>query len=96
VVSHSRVLPNPWSINEAWAFVDALLASPGLSVLTETEHHRAVCADLVNEMPQLRGNLVTDLNVAVLMREHGIKVIYTHDADFHRFRHLEVRDPLQH
>jgi len=95
VVSHPRVLPNPWSINDAWVFVDALLASPGLDILTETDLHQAVCADVINEMPQLSGNLVTDLHIAVLMREHGIKVIYTRDADFHRFAHLEVRDPLQ-
>jgi uncharacterized protein len=96
VVSHPRVLlPNPWSVNDAWAFVDALLASPGLDILTETELHQAVCADVTNEMPQLSGNLVTDLHIAVLMREHGIKVIYTRDADFHRFSQLEVRDPLQ-
>jgi uncharacterized protein len=95
VVSHPRVLPNPWSTGQAWAFVNALLASPGLYVLTETELHRAVCAEVVNETPQLNGNLITDLHIAVLMREHGVKVIYTRDADFHWFRHLEVRDPLQ-
>jgi toxin-antitoxin system PIN domain toxin len=95
VVSHPRVLPNPWSISQAWAFVDALLASPGLGVLTETELHQAVCSDVINEMPQLSGNLVTDLRIAVLMREHGVKVIYTRNADFHRFPYLEVRDPLQ-
>jgi predicted nucleic acid-binding protein len=28
------------------------------------------------------------------MREHGVRRIYTRDADFHRFPFLEVVDPL--
>jgi predicted nucleic acid-binding protein len=50
---------------------------------------------VIKELPQLAGNLVMDLQIAVLMREHGVKVIYTRDADFHRFSFLEVLDPLQ-
>ena len=29
------------------------------------------------------------------MREHGIRRIYTRDTDFHRFRFLEVVDPIE-
>ena len=43
----------------------------------------------------LAGNLISDLHIAALMREHGIKTIYTRDSDFQRFPFLEVRDPLQ-
>jgi predicted nucleic acid-binding protein len=28
------------------------------------------------------------------MREHGVRVIYTRDADFHRIPFLEVADPV--
>jgi predicted nucleic acid-binding protein len=28
------------------------------------------------------------------MREHGVRRILTHDADFHRFPSIEVIDPL--
>lgn len=95
VVSHPRVLPRPWSLKDAWGFVESLLAAPGLEVLAETTRHEDVCADLIEAVPQIAGNLVTDLHIAALMREHGVKVIYTRDADFHRFPFLEVRDPLQ-
>jgi len=95
VVTHPRVLANPLPMKDAWEFVQALLVSPGLTLLTETPLHEDVCADVIGEVPQAAGNLVTDLQIAVLMREHGIKVIYTRDADFHRFPFLEVRDPMQ-
>ena len=36
----------------------------------------------------------TGFQTAILMREHGIKTIYTRDTDFHRFPFLEPIDPL--
>jgi predicted nucleic acid-binding protein len=53
-----------------------------------------VAWEVFEEMPTLSGNVMHDAATAVLMREHGIKSIYTRDADFHRFRFLEVLDPL--
>ena len=94
VTTHSRVLRKPWSLREAWSFVDALLTSPGLTVLSATDRHAAVSRATIAEMPHLAGNLLHDLHTAVLMREHGIRVIYTRDADFHRFTFLEVVDPV--
>lgn len=47
------------------------------------------------EVPGIVGNLVFDAHTAILMREHGIRRIYTHDVDFHRFPFLEVIDPLE-
>ena len=44
--------------------------------------------------PQLAGNLAHDAHTAALMREHGIRRIYTRDTDFHRFPFLEPVDPL--
>jgi predicted nucleic acid-binding protein len=41
----------------------------------------------------LRGNILHDAHTAALMREHGIKEIYTRDMDFHRFPFLTVLDP---
>jgi predicted nucleic acid-binding protein len=53
-----------------------------------------VAARTLVEVAGLRGNLLHDAHTAILMREHGIRRIYTRDADFHRFRFLEVLDPL--
>jgi predicted nucleic acid-binding protein len=41
-----------------------------------------------------RGNLVPDAHVAALLRQHGVTVLYTADADFRRFDFLDVRNPL--
>ena len=94
IATHARVLRAPWSATKAWAFVDAMLASPGLGILVETDRHSAVAEEVVREVPHLAGNLLHDAHTAILMREHGIRRIYTRDTDFHRFPFLEVVDPL--
>ena len=41
------------------------------------------------------GNLFFDVRTAVLMLEHGVRRIYTVDADFLQFPDLEVVNPLR-
>jgi toxin-antitoxin system PIN domain toxin len=92
--THRAVWPTPWTAEEAWAFVDALLASPGLAVLAPTERHARVAAQTLAEIPGLEGNVFQEAKTAILMREHGVRRIYTRDVDFHRFPFLEILDPL--
>jgi len=94
ITTHPRVLRKPWRVSQAWGFVQALLGTPGLHVLVETDRHAAVAEQVLSELPQLSGNVLHDTHIAILMREHGIKWIYTRDTDFHRFPFLEVVDPL--
>ncbi len=94
VTTHPRVMRRPWRVAEAWGFIAALLASPGISVLVPTDRHTAVAAQVVEEHPHLCGNLLHDAQTAVLMREHGICRIYTRDTDFYRFPFLEPVDPV--
>lgn len=95
VTTHPRVMRHPWGISEAWMFVTALIASPGLDVLSPTHRHAEVAGQVIADIPHLSGNLLHDTHTAVLMREHGIRRICTRDTDFHRFPFLEVIDPLQ-
>lgn len=94
VVTHPRVLPNPWSGPEALEFVRALIDTPSHGVLTESDRHIGIALELASEVPALGGNLIHDFHTAVLMREHGLSRIYTRDADFHRFGFIDVVDPL--
>lgn len=95
VSTHPRVFREPWSAGEARSFLAALFASPGQTFLKPTERHPAVLRQTLDELADLRGNLMHDLHTAVLMREHGISRIVTRDTDFHRFPFLTVVDPLR-
>ncbi len=95
VSTHPRVYRSPRSSPEAWQFLEAVLESPGVTLLGPTPRHPVVLRETLEELPDLRGNIVHDLHTAVLMREHGISRIYTRETDFHRFPFLEVLDPLR-
>lgn len=95
VSTHPRVFRRPWTLREGYAFLQALLASPGLALLNPTGRHSKLLHEATAELPDLAGNIVHDLNTAVLMREHGVSRIYTRDSDFHRFPFLTVIDPLR-
>lgn len=95
VVTHRRVLERPRPLPEAWAFVEALLASPSLRLLLPSTRHAEVARQTFAELPDLAGNVLHDAHTAILMREHGVRTIYTRDTDFHRFPFLEVLDPLR-
>ena len=63
-------------------------------MLTAGEQHAATLARTVEELPYLAGNVMHDLHIAVLMREHGFQRIFTRDGHFAKFKFLTVLDPL--
>jgi toxin-antitoxin system PIN domain toxin len=93
VVTHPRILPSPVRANEAWRFLNALLQSPGLELLIPSARYADVAAEIMRERPTLAGNDMRDVEIAALMRDQGVKTIYTRDTGFHRFRFLEPIDP---
>ena len=95
VSTHPRVLRSPRSTHEAWRFLEELLNTPGFSMLTPTERHADVLSLTLADLPDIRGSIAHDLHIAVLMREHGVSRICTHDADFRRFPFLTVIDPTR-
>lgn len=94
VVTHPRVMRQPWTMAAGVSFLAALRDSPGLTFLVPTNRHAAVLQEVVAEVPGLAGNIIHDAQTAALMREHGIRRICTRDTDFHRFPFLEPVDPL--
>ena len=95
VSTHRQVFRSPWTSGEARGFIATLLASPGFEILLSTRRHAAVLEQTVAELPDVRGNQVSDIRTAVLMREHGVSRICTRDTGFHRFPFLTVVDPLR-
>lgn len=95
LVTHPRKVHRPVSVAAAWRMVEALLRSPGLRVLVATPRHAEVARAVFEETPGLTGNLAHDAHIAILMREHGVRTIYTRDADFFRFPFLEPIDPVR-
>ncbi len=94
VSTHHRVFPRPLRLREAREWLDLLLATPAVSMLSETDRHRRVLEELSELHPRSAGNVLHDLHTAALMREHGVSEIRTADTDFHQFAFLRVVNPL--
>ena len=94
LVTHPSALRSPMSLDAAWRFLEDLLRSSNFEILTPTPRHDEVLERTISELPRLRGNIVHDMHTAILMRENGVKEIYTNDRDFLKFPFLDVINPL--
>lgn len=93
MATHPSIFAKPLSHDEAAGNVEALLALPHVRVIGEEENFWSAYRRVANEVPT-RGNLVPDAHLAAVLRQHGVRALYTHDRDFRKFSFLEVRDPL--
>ena len=93
VVTHPRVYHPPVPLEVALADLGAILASPSLLMLGETDRH-AEALDHTVRAAGATGNLLHDAHIAALCLEHGVKELITGDRDFARFRDLRVVNPF--
>ena len=93
MATHPRIFATPLSPTEAMTNIDALLALPRVRMLSEGEGFLEVYRQVTADSPA-RGNAVPDAHLAALLRQHGVRTLYTVDRDFRRFPFLDVRDPF--
>jgi predicted nucleic acid-binding protein len=89
------VFERPLSCSEAVSFLAPFVASDRFRVITAGSSHWPLLGEVLGELTHPAGNLFFDIRTAVLMREHGIRRIYTTDTDFLPFSGLEVINPLR-
>ncbi len=94
VATHPRVFPHPLTSRQALAFLDPFWHSPAFTILTAGENHWPLLTQEVTTVSHPAGNLFFDIRTVVLMREHGIRTIYTADTDFLQFKGIEVINPV--
>lgn len=92
ISTHPRAAVSPLGPDEAWAHLEAWLASPAAWIPQPTSAHADVLGSLIRTY-QLRANMVTDAQLAALAIEHGL-TIYSTDTDFARFAELRWENPL--
>jgi toxin-antitoxin system PIN domain toxin len=94
VVTNPRIWKEAASSpHQAWAQIEAWIASPSLRLLGETRDFAAVLARFLT-LPRVRGPVVHDARVAALCVAHGVETLWTRDRDFALFRELATSDPL--
>ncbi len=94
MATHPSIFASPLSPAEAQGNVERLLSHAHVRCLSEAEGFWTVYLELAGETP-VRGSLVPDAHLAALLKQHGIRTLYTHDKDFLKFSFLRVVDPLR-
>jgi len=95
VTTHPKVFDRPLTWRQAIEFLQPLLQNPDFRLLEVGENHWEILEQVLAEINYPSGNLFFDIRTVVLMREHGIREIYTADVDFLQFSELRVVNPLQ-
>jgi predicted nucleic acid-binding protein len=86
-VTNPKIFPQPDSIEDAIAFIDAVLESPGVELRATLDEWPLFRAKLL--MLRLSGNLVTDAAIASMVEALSEHLV-TFDRDFSRL--LPARD----
>ncbi len=94
IATHPAIFAKPLSPRTAWHNVRKLIALPRARVVTETETFGDDYGETADQTAA-SGNLVPDAHVATILREHGVRRIYTADTDYRKFDFLEVINPLR-
>ena len=93
IATHPGIFKAPLAPTEALGNIRALVAQPRVRLLAEADGFLDVYRTVTGEFP-VRGNLVPDAHLASLLQQHGVRTLYTRDADFRKFGFLDVRDPF--
>jgi uncharacterized protein len=93
MATHPSIFTQPLGPAEAQANVAALIQLPQTRVLHEEDGFWDVYLEVTGSVPA-RGNLVPDAHLASILRQHGVRVLYTNDSDFRKFGFLETRNPF--
>ena len=93
IATHPRIFASPLTPAEALGNVEALAGLPHVRLLSEEQGFLDVYREVTGAFP-VRGNLVPDAHLAGLLKQHGVRTLFTRDGDFRKFDFLDVRDPF--
>lgn len=93
VATHAAVFASPLTFEAALANVDGLIRLPHVQTVGEQDRFWHTYVDVASDA-RPTANLVPGAHLVALMRENGIRSIWTNDRDFRRFAGIDVRDPF--
>jgi toxin-antitoxin system PIN domain toxin len=94
VSTHPKIYDPPSTRSQAVAQIDAWLASPTLSVLSEPAGYWHQLKSVL-ATAKVIASMVHDARIAALCSAHGVHELWSADRDFGRFGAvLSVRNPL--
>ena len=94
ITTHPTAFFVPLTPQKAWKNIEDLLALPQVRIIGEDDDFAHHYLQTTSGLP-VRGGLVSDAHLAAILRQHGVRTIYSADSDFRKFDFLKVINPLK-
>jgi uncharacterized protein len=92
-VTHPKIYAPPSTSAQAIHQIETWMGSPTLSLLCESSRHWEQLKSLL-QSAKVVGGMTHDARIAALCLQHGVKLLWTADRDFARFKSLATANPL--
>ena len=90
LLTHSKVFSSPLKIEKAVETLSQLIEAYDIRILDEDTNWWRELSEVAKQIPGLKGNEVFDARIALCLKQHKVKRIWTRDADFKKYSFLQV------
>lgn len=90
LLTHPKVFEKPLKISKAVQALAELIEEFSIRVLDEDVDWWRELPGIEQEIPGLKGNEIFDARIAICLKQHGVKRIFTWDADFKKYSFLSA------
>jgi predicted nucleic acid-binding protein len=90
LLTHSKVFSSPLKLEKAIDALSLLIEAYDIRILDEDTNWWKELEEITKQIPGLKGNEVFDARIALCLRQHKVKRIWTRDADFKKYSFLKV------
>jgi len=90
LLTHSKVFSSPLKLEKAIDALSLLIEAYDIRILDEDTNWWTDLGEITKQIPGLKGNEVFDARIALCLRQHKVKRIWTRDADFKKYSFLKV------
>lgn len=89
LLTHSKVFHSPVKLGKAMAALSDLIESYRIRILDEDVNWWKSLGEIEKLIPGLKGNEIFDARIAICLKQHNVKRIYTLDSDFKKYPFLQ-------
>jgi predicted nucleic acid-binding protein len=90
ILTHPKVFSSPLKVERVAATLANFIDVYNVRILDEDPNWWKGLDLVTNEIPGLKGNEILNAQIALCLKSHGVKRIFTRDADFKKFSFLQV------
>jgi uncharacterized protein len=89
LLTHPKVFSSPVKIGKAISALSSLIEAYNIRILDEDINWWKSLGEIEKLIPGLKGNEIFDARIAICLKQHNVKRIFTLDSDFKKYPFLQ-------